>query len=163
MDIDVTIADIITQELGISASRVVVYGQNFQSPKDEGLYIVILTKNDHPVGSTNRFDEDTLEEVKSVSMFVDIEIELTSKDRTAYEIKEEVIMALTSTYSVQKQEELKFKLFRGDILDLTFIEGSSSLYRFLVKVRASYLKVKRTELTSYIEHYREPEVLIESQ
>lgn len=161
MDIDIFVADIITNELGINANRVVVYGQNFKAPNDDNLYVIVKTGATIILGSVNRFDESTLEEVKSITSFVTLTIELTSKNREAYEKKEEVVMALTSVYSIQKQEENSFKLFRaGDIQDLTFIEGAASLYRFNIPVKANYLTIKRTEVP-YFDKKRANEIIVE--
>jgi hypothetical protein len=143
MEKDIIIADIITNELQIDPTRVIVYGQNYDAPEDDFIYIVLKTVGTTIIGNNNRFDQDTGEETKSVSSFIDIEIEITSKNRDAYERKEEVLMALTSQYSVQKQEENGFKLFRTNTInDLTFIEGGSSLYRFNIPIRCTDTKYK---------------------
>lgn len=163
MKIDLLVADIITNELQINASRVVVYGGNYKAPKDGNLYVIISTRNSRVLGNTNKFDDNTLEEVKSTNIFANLEIELTSKNRDAYERKEEVIMALTSTYSIQQQEKNNFKIFRnGDILDLTFIEGTSSLYRFVIPITINYLKIKRTSV-EYFDKQREVEINVEGR
>jgi len=161
MEIDIVVADIITNELQIDPSRVVVYGQNYKAPDDQDLYVVIRTTNDTILSSTNRFEKSTEKEIKKVNSFVDLIIEITSKNRDAYDRKHEIVMALTSTYSVKKQEELQFKLFRTkNIIDLTFIEGSSSLYRYNIPVRASVLHIKETTV-DYFDKYRKPFVEIE--
>jgi len=155
MEIDEILAKIIINEFSdLSPSRVVLYGQNYKAPKDGGLYIVISTGDSYIVGSLNKFDEDTLEEVKSVTFAVPMKVELTSRDRTAYERKEEVIMAITSQFGEYTQQENNCRFFRsGNIKDLTFIEASSSLYRFNIPIVGHYLKVKRS-LVEYYENYR---------
>lgn len=158
MEVDLILCDIITQELGIDPARVVVYNQNWEPPADSGLYIIVSTGQFTTVGNTNRFDPDTNEEVKSVSGYTELAIEITSKDRSALERKEEIIMALTSTYSVRQQEDSNIKIFRsGDILDLSFIEGASALHRFRVPVRITSVKEKRTAIEP-IDKFRTPEV-----
>lgn len=159
MEIDQRIANIIKNELQLAENRVVVYGQNFTAPSDEDLYVVVSTKKIKSLGNKNEFDQTTNEEIKTVNAWADIEIELTSKNRSAYERKEELNMALTSTYSIQQQDEHSFKLFRGELLDLTFIEGSSSLYRFVLPLRVTYTKVKRT-VVPYFDKLREFETEI---
>jgi hypothetical protein len=158
MEKDLIIADIITQELQINKERVVVYSQNFCPPKDDNLYVIISTRIGKPLSSSNKFDKDTNEEVKSVSSFNDYDIEITSRNREAIERKEEIIMAITSTYSIQKQDENSFRLFRaGNIIDLTFIEASSSLNRFRIPVRCTDLKTKRTTV-DYFDKLRDNEI-----
>lgn len=161
MEMDQIVADIITNELEIDPERVVCYGQNFVSPKDGGLYVVISMRTPYILGSKTSFDYDTNEEIKEVSMFVDLDVEITSKDRSAVERKEEIIMALTSFYSIKQQEEKGFKLFRNSsIIDLTFVDGSASLYRFKAPITATYNKTKRTEV-QYFDKYRSVETDIQ--
>ncbi len=161
MEMDQIIAGIITNELSIAPTRVSCYGQNFVAPKDGGLYAVVSMRTPFILGSKQSFDYDTNEEIKEVSMFIDLDIEVTSKDRSAVERKEEIIMALTSFYSISQQEEKGFKLFRNSsIIDLTFVDGSSSLYRFKIPVTATYNKTKRTPV-SYFDKYRSVETDIQ--
>lgn len=161
MEVDLILADIITVCLEMNPKRVVVYGGNYKAPKDSDLYIVIKTRKSTPIGSKNVFNESTYEENQWLSSFVNLEIELTSKNRQAYERKEEIPMALKSVYSIQQQERYGFKLFRTrDIIDLTFIEGASSLYRFMIPVVATSLKNKNTSV-EYFDKLRQEEIKIE--
>lgn len=147
MEKDLIIADIITYEMSLSPERVVIYGQNYEPPEDEEIYVVIKTMNGKPLGNTNKFNQDTGNEEKAVSSFNSFEIEITSKNRSAYERKEEILMALTSFYSEQQQELYEFRIFRtNQINDLTFIEGGSSLYRFSIPVRCTDIKKKVTQV-----------------
>lgn len=158
MEVDLILAGIIVNELGINPARVVVYNQNWEPPADDDLYIILSTGQFTPLGVTNRYDPDTDEEVKSVTGYTEIAVELTSKSREALEKKEYVLMALVSGYSVRQQEDNQIKIFRsGDILDLSFIEGSSALHRFRIPVRISSVKTVRTAIEP-IDKFREPEV-----
>lgn len=160
MDIDILVCDIITNELGIDEDRVVVYGLDYEAPKDDNLFVVVSTKTLNVLANINKYNKTTDKEDKSVSSFIDINIELTSKNREAYEKKEEAIMALTSTYSIQQQEKYGFRLFRGTITDLTFVEGGSSLYRFLISCRATNVKNKSTSV-DFFDKQRDFTTLIE--
>jgi hypothetical protein len=164
LELDVILADIITNELQIDPTRVVVNNQDFEAPNDDELYIVVsIAPNIQILSSTNKFDPDTNEEVKCIVTYSNLTVELTSKNRDAVTRKEEVIMALTSFYSVQKQEELKIKIFRaGDILDLSFVEGASALNRYNIPVKISSLTEKRTAI-EYFDKFRANEILIEKQ
>lgn len=158
MAVDLILCDIITQELGIDPARVVVYNQNFEPPADQDMYVVVITGQFTPVGTVNRFDPDTDEEVKSITGYTELAVEVTSKSREAMERKEEIYMALISGYSVRQQEDNNIKIFRsGDLLDLSFIEGASALHRYRIPVRISSVKTKRTAIEP-IDKFREPEV-----
>lgn len=158
MEVDLILCDIITNELGIDPARVVVYNQNWEPPSDSDMYVVVVTGQFTALGVVNRFDSDTDEEVKSVTGYTEIAVEITSKSREALERKEEIYMALVSGYSIRQQEDNQIKIFRsGDTLDLSFIEGASALHRFRIPVRISHVKTKRTAIEP-LDKFRSPEV-----
>ena len=145
MEVDLVLADIIATDLSLDPTRVVVYNQNWDAPTDEAIFIIVATRRTSIISSSNHYDYDTDEEVKSVSSFIYIDIEITSMDRTALERKEEILMSLTSTYSLRQQEDNEISIFRTkDIIDLSEIDGSSALHRFRIPVIISQLKIKRT-------------------
>lgn len=157
-EVDELLADIIQTDTGIDPSRVVFYNQNFTAPKDENIYIIIATEQYTRIGLNNRFDPDTNEEVKTISGYTNVNIEITSKNRDALERKEEILQAIISTYSQQIQEENNIKIMQsGNILDLSFVEGASALHRFRVPLVVSSIKTKRTAITP-IDKFRIPEV-----
>lgn len=162
MEVDLILCDVITNELAISATRVVVYNQNWKAPTDDALFIVVKTVREKIIGSNNNFDPDTNEEVKTVSSFIFLDIEITSKDRSALERKEEVLMSLTSTYSRRQQEDNNTSMYRDPtIIDLSEIDGSSALHRFRIPVIMTQIKIKRTVI-SPIDKFKETEIIVET-
>jgi hypothetical protein len=142
---DVLLCNILTHELEIDADRVVVYDENFDPPKDDLLYIVVSTRKGKPLSVINDFDSDTNEEVSTVVSY---------DNRDAIERKEEVLMALTSMYSIEQQILNSVKIFRnGDILDLSFIETASALKRFRIPVIIANVKEKR-KAAAYFDKFR---------
>lgn len=162
MEIDVILADIISTDMGIDQSRVVVYAQNWKSPKDQGIYLTIALQSTRIIGANNHFDPEADSEIKSVSKSESYNIEITSKNRDAYDRYPEVIMALKSTYSVQKQEENHIRIFpqSRNVLDLSFIEASSSLHRYRIPVIVNSVTRKITVITPAI-NFPVPEVVNE--
>jgi hypothetical protein len=151
---DVLLCNILTHELEIDADRVVVYDENFDPPKDDLLYIVVSTRKGKPLSVINDFDSDTNEEVSTVVSYDSLDIDFTSKNRDAIERKEEVLMALTSMYSIEQQILNSVKIFRnGDILDLSFIETASALKRFRIPVIIANVKEKR-KAAAYFDKFR---------
>lgn len=160
-DTDIILADIIAIDMDLDASRVVVYDQNFISPKDQNIYITIALQSTRIIGSVNKFDPDTDKEIKSISLAENYNIEITSKNRDAQTRYHEVIMALTSDYSEQKQELNQIKIFRtGQVLDLSFIEASSSLHRYRIPVIIHSVKIKENEIIPF-EYFQTPQEVIE--
>lgn len=163
MEVDLILADIITNELQIDASRVIVYNQNFDAPNDSNLYVLIKNERDKTLAATNTYDKDTNLEKKSVSRFTYFNIEFISKNRDAYERRHEAIMALTSTYSIQQQETNQIRIFRtGNPIDISAVEGARSLNRWRIPIVISNLKLKSTDIsTMIIDKFKQEEVLVD--
>ena len=160
MEPDLILADIIQTEMGLANGRIVVYDENFKAPSDPEIYIIIRKNPSRVISSSNTFDSDTNEEVKSVTLNETYDVEISSKNRTAQERHPEIIMALTSTYSEQQQEQHAIRIFRTrEITDLSIIEGASALRRYLIPVIINRVVTKRTAITP-IESFQEPEVVI---
>ena len=157
MEPDLVLCDILQTELGLPNGRVVVYSENFKAPNDQDIYIVVRKNPARVIGVSRTFDPTTDEEVKSVALNETYDVEISSKNRTAQERYFEILMALTSVYSQQQQEEHQFRIFRTrEIQDLTLIEGASSLRRYLIPVIIDRVETKRTAIVPY-EAFPEPE------
>lgn len=159
---DQLLGDILTAFMGIPAGRIVMYDENWEPPKDKGLYIVIVMAEFKPIGVVSTFDPDTQTETMGVSCCQRLLVNITSKDRSAIDRKEEVLMALTSTFSQQIQEAQQVRVTReGDPVDLSFIEGASALHRYQVPVKIFYNKIKTTGV-SVIDGFPDPQIVEEA-
>lgn len=157
-DIINVLCDVITNGLDLSQERVVEYAQNWNAPTDGLLYVVVSAREGKILSNSNQFDPSTKEEVKSVVMFQSYDIDLTSKNNDALDRAVEVVMALTSQYSLNLQEQYQFRVFRTPkIVDLTYIEAASALKRKRVSVIITYSVEKRTSVDIY-EHFPATEV-----
>lgn len=160
MEPDKVLADIIQTELSLPAGRTVLYDQNFKSPDDDLIYIVIALQSSRVIGSNNRFKPGTNQEEKYISLSDTYNIEITSKNRDALLRYPEVIAALTSNYSQQKQEENQIAIFRtAQVMDLSFIEGGSSLHRYRIPVIINSTKIIE-KVIDYYDKYQSPEEAI---
>ena len=159
MAIDLILADIIQNELQINKDRISMYNQNFTAPSDPDIYIIISTGNTKILSSKTEYDGNTNEEVKGVVTYTQLNVDISSQSRDALLRKEEIIMALTSTYSVQQQELNTIKIWRnGDILDLSLVPGSSALHRYRIPVMISSVIIKRTAV-EYFDKFKPVEVV----
>lgn len=159
---DILLCGIIATELGLDASRVVVYNQNWKSPKDDNIYIVVSERMSRIIGSTNRFDIATNREDKRVSVSTTYNIEITSRNTDAKYRKNEVIAALTSNYSERIQEENEMRIFRtNQITDLSFIDGRSALHRYQIPVIINSVHKYEREVDFY-DKYQNIETLEEA-
>lgn len=155
---DIILCDIITNELGIDPTRIVVYNQNWKSPKDDEIYIVVSESTSRIIGNNNRFEPADSEaepptvdrEVKTVSDSTTYNIEITSKNTDAKYRKSEILMSLGSDYSEQQQELNNIRIFRtSQILDLSLIDGSSALHRYRIPVIINSVRTKETPIVTY--------------
>lgn len=157
MSVDLILADIISTDMSLDPDRVVVYDQNFKAPKDQDIYVTIALQTSRIIGSNNRFApaEDgppakNDREIKYISLSEIYNIEITSKNRDALTRYPAVVMALTSDYSEQMQEENQIRIFRtGQVLDLSAIEGTSSLHRYRIPVIINSTQVLEKDITTY--------------
>lgn len=159
---DLFLADILVHDMVLDPVRVVVYDENYEPPKDSGIYIIIMTAETKIIGSASIFDPATGTETPGVSCCQKLLVNITSKDRSALQRKEEIVMALTSSYSQSQQEAQQVRLSReGDIADLSFIEGSSALHRYQVPVKIFYNKTK-TVGVDVIDGFPDPQIVEEA-
>lgn len=158
MNADEVLADIITNELEIDPSRVVLYDQNFKAPKDQDLYVTIATGPTQIIGGNQKFepadpeaDPPTVDrEVKTVVKATTYNVEMSSKNEDAKYRNHEIIMAITSNDAQQKMEENNIAIFRtGQILDLSLIEGTSALHRFRIPVIIHSIERKEKAIEVY--------------
>jgi len=149
-DPDLILADIISTEMSLDADRVVVYDQNFKPPKDQDIYIIIALQSSRIIGNNNRFNPDTEEEEQYVSVSETYNVEIASKNRDAMTGRFGPNFAIKSTYSQQKQEEHQIRIFRtNQNIDLSFIEGGSSLHRYRIPVIINSTKLDNKAIDFY--------------
>ena len=141
MEPDVILCDIIANFTGIDENRVVIYDQNFKKPTDKNIFIVVSTGLSKIVSEVENFDPDTDEMVSTINIYTQFQIELTTYNEEAKQQRHEIIMAINSVYSVRQQENNNMSIFRnGDILDLSAVDGATSLHRYQIPVIISYME-----------------------
>lgn len=156
--VDLILCGIIATDMGLDPNRVVVYNQNWKSPQDDGIYIIISEGPSRIIGNTNRFKPADPEavpptvdrEVKCVSTSTTYNIEITSRNTDAKYRKAEILAAIGSNYSEQQQELNQIRIFRTiQILDLSFIDGRSSLHRYQIPVIINSVQTYEKPLVTY--------------
>ncbi len=129
------LCDILQHELELPDGRTVIYNQNFKAPNDTGIYVVVGLQSVKVIASNSRTNPDTGQNVQSVVTATNYWIDFTSQGTEAMERQTEVVAAVSSVYSEQRQEENYIQISRtSQILDLSFIEGPSALYRYRFNV-----------------------------
>ena len=144
------IKQIIDKEMNMPANRVWAYNQNNDLPTDSNLFIVLHFGKRDVIANNNKYRQTNkgLEEIQSTNVREDIMISLLSKNNDARDRAHEVLMAMRSTYSQQLQEKNHMNISTtGDIYDASFLEGTSRINRFDVKIKVfkSYEKIKEVD------------------
>lgn len=142
------LCDIIQEEMELENSRVKQYNQEYSAPTDDGLYIVISRGPTKIISLGIDFDYDNDTEIKSVTQAERYDIEITSKDETANTRLHEVYMSLISSYSRLQQEINQVRIQRnGDAIDLSVVDGGSSLFRYRLPVTIFNVIHKETSIS----------------
>ena len=138
----------------IDQDRIAIYNQKWKMPTDEGLFIVLFFLGSKVV--SNRVTEapglNALTEQYDLVTFERIQIEICSKNQEAMQRKEEIIMALLSSFSQNLQSEHAFKLNTlAPIHELSSLEATAMINRFSMDLTlfAWYSK------TADVDYYKE--------
>jgi len=159
---DIILCDIIATDMVLDPDRVVVYNQNYKAPKDDEIYIVVAEGPSRIIANTNRFDPDTDQEKKRVSVSTTYNVEITSRNTDAKYRKAEILAAIDSDYSEQKQELNHIRIFRtSQINDLSFIEGRSALHRYQIPVIINSVQVFEKTIIPF-DKFQANEILAEA-
>lgn len=144
--------EIIVSEMELDSERVIIYNQKWEIPSDDAIFICLSFVGAKTIAnrSVETVDGDgNPVESQEVNMQEMIQIDIMSKSTAALFRKWEVIAALVSNHSKQVQEANSFKIsvLPTELRDLSDIEGTSRIYRFMVTVilHAWYSKTKAIE------------------
>lgn len=166
---DKVICTILAEEMGIDPTRIVVYDQNFKPPTDQDIFITVALASSKILASTNKFAPAEVgppakndREIKRVTAFEIYNVEITSKNTDAKIRRYEVNSSMSSTFSIQKQEENGMSIFRANQnMDLSFIDGGSSLHRYRIPVIINSMKVYEKDIIPY-EHFQAPQEAVDN-
>jgi hypothetical protein len=147
--------EIIQRELGLADGRVYIYNQKIFQPQDAGLYVAVGVLNAKPFGNTNKAVAGAgMESQQSVNMAAVLSLDIISRDTSALRLKEQVIMALNSTYANKQQQANSF--FIGQLP-----AGGAIPYRFNISVNIQYF-TRKIQAIEYFNDFENVEVTTES-
>ena len=135
------IGDILTEFMSLSAGQVMIYNQDFKLPETSGLFIILQYNSSQNYSSTSEFIpaaegmEGGQENITTL-MREDYTINVISKNDEARQRKEEVIMALNSNFSQEKQGLYQFQIARisNSFVNVSELEGAGMLNRFAINI-----------------------------
>lgn len=152
--------DVIRKEMALASDQIFLWNQKITVPNDSRLYVAVSILNCKPFGNNNRFNDGDAEQ--SVNMMATLGIDILSRSEEAWTRKEEVILALNSTYAQQQQELNSFyigKISTG-FVNLSEVDGPAIPYRFNISVNIQYVYAK-TKPVQYYDAFDTVEVTTE--
>lgn len=151
--------DIIQKEMQLADDRIYIWDQKIMQPKDYGIYVVVGVMMCKPFGNKVEYvgDVGSMDEVSSVNMYANLTVDIFSRDTSAILRKEELIMALKSTYAEQQQNQNGFYIAKisNNFVNLSQVDGSAIPYRFQINVGIQY-KQTRVRAIDYYDQFNAP-------
>lgn len=153
--------DVIKQGMGLDDDQIWLWDQKVKIPNDYRLYIAVETLSCRPFGNTPKFrgnEVDQLKDVQSANFQATLSVDIFSRDTSARDRKEEVILALNSNYSQSQQELNSFRIFTisGRFVTLNEVDGAAIPYRFNISVNIQYF-VYKTISIPFFDTFNEPQ------
>ena len=135
------IVDIIEKKMAMKDGSVWIGSQNRKIPLDTSLYIIVTMSNSYVVSAAKPYLIDKngrTYEVNEGQELEQIQIDILSRSDSSITRKKEIIMALNSIYSKQKQEQYSFKICRlpNSFINTSYAEGGSQLNRYTITFSA---------------------------
>ncbi len=146
---------IIINQMGLKPEVVNIYDEKWKIPPTDELFIVLEYRSGKVIANRNIFVSDGEDPVENqeVNMLEQIVVGIFSRDRSATQRKEEVLMAILSSYAERQQEKYSFKIARvGPIVDLSAVEGVAMLKRYDIDLSV-YAWYSKTISPEYIDSY----------
>jgi len=140
--------DILATQVGLpSYDRVYLWDQKIMQPTDSGMYIAVSVPMCKSFSNTNEYTTDgsgNYLQVQSTNMRATVDVDITSRDCTARDRKEEIILALNSTYAQQQQSANSFYIGKvpTNFINLSQVDGAAIPYRFKISVQMQYSYTK---------------------
>lgn len=158
--------EIIQREMGLASGRVYLWDQKINQPTDNGLYVAVSVPSCKPFGNINRIGSDVsgMSSAQFVNMLATLNIDIISRGPAARDRKEEVILALGSTYAQQQQEACAFLIGKlppsSGFVNLSPVDASAIPYRYRISVNIQYAYSKATAV-DYFDDFEFPDVVID--
>lgn len=148
--------EIIQRELNLKPGRVYLWDQKIMQPTDSGLYVAISVLSCKPFANTNQIDPATGDSIQSVNMLAQLQIDIISRDTEARDRKEDVLLAIGSTYAQQQQQGNSFLIGKlppgSQFVNLSSPDGAAIPYRFSIAVAIQYFYTK-AKSADYFDNY----------
>lgn len=155
------VCEIIQREMGLSPGRVWIWDQKIRQPQDSDIWIAISMPRCKPFSNINRpasIEDAGLNSQQAVNMHALLDIDICSRGPGARDRKEEVILALGSTYCEQQMQKNSFYVAKlpahGSFVDISELDGTAIPYRYRISVAMQYM-VNKVQPDQYFDTFEE--------
>jgi len=157
------LCEIIQQEMGLTPDRIKLWDQKLFQPTDSDLYIAVAMPSPRPFGNSRTQSSDGVTVTQSVNMYASVDIDIISRGPAARDRKEEVILALNSTYAQQQMNANSFNVgtLSTAFVNLNDLDGAAIPYRYRISVGMQYA-VTKVKPTPYYDSNFTPTVYVNS-
>lgn len=154
------VCDVIQNQMSLGVGQVYLYNQKLLIPTDSALYIAVGVLSCKPFGNNRSYvsgSGSSLQQVQSTNFQATLSIDIMSRNTQALLRKEEVILALGSSYAESQMELNSFYIapISSSFINLSEIDGAAIPYRFNISVNIQYL-VQKTTATSDFTDFEQP-------
>lgn len=138
------VAMILQSEMGLNDGQIMLGLENWEIPKNTGLYIALLYGPEQVVGNNNYNSVDSqgaFSEVQDAVMLHEIDIDVMSFDSSARTRKEAVLWAIQSYYAQSLMELYQMRLAAtpGSFTPILTMEETKQLNRFKITITVNAL------------------------
>jgi hypothetical protein len=159
------VCDIIRKQMGFSTDQVWLYNQKVNIPNDSRPYVTVGVLTCKPFGNSTSWDSSGsgLGAVQSTNFLATLSIDILSRGIQALELKERVLLTLSSIYAEQQMELNSFRIFQisTNFVNLSEVDGAAIPYHFNISVGLQYF-VKTTQSVGYFDTFGADSVLTNS-
>lgn len=160
--------EIIWRQMGLDPSRVWIWDQKVFQPTDAGLYVAVAVPTVKPFANrrgpaTIDGELDWSQQVQSLNCMATLDINVISRSTIALLQKEQVLLALQSSYSLQQQDANSFTIGKippnSQFKNLSAVDGAAIPYRFTISVNMQY-SVSTQSPNDYFDTFSQPQVAV---
>lgn len=158
--------DVISNQLGLARNRVYLWDQKIMQPTDVGMYVAIAVLRKKIFANTNKFDGSgsNSNSDQSCNVMAMLQVDAISRDSSARDHAEDIILAINSDYSQSQQEINGFYIGKlppgSQFINVSGPDGAAIPYRYSISIAMQYFYTK-TQAVPYFGTFDQPAVTTE--
>lgn len=156
------VCDVIQTSMGLANDQVYLYNQKYNIPPDSRLYVAVGVNYCKPFGNRPKYvgGSSTLAATQSVNMLANLSIHIFSRSTAALNLKEQVLLALSSPYAESQMELNSFFIapLTTGFTNIGVVDGAAIPYHFYLSANLQYFSTLTTN-PSYFGSFQSVDVI----